>query len=136
MLLAEVHPLLENVRHGEAVMEGLRHVHRGVGVVGAVGQVQALHQALDEVVFGEADPLVGPHAVITEVLLAVQAVRGSGVTLVARAAPRIREVLGSQKTTVMDHRRRPPVLALLFSGNHHIQQVAEEKVGGGQGVHA
>lgn len=134
MLLAEVHPLLENVQHCEAVMEGLRQVHWGVGV--AVGQVQALHQPLDEVVFGEANPLVGPHAVITEVLLAVQAVRGSGVTLITRAALRIREVLGSQKTTVMDHRRRPPVLALLFSGNHHIQQVAEEEVGGGQGVYA
>lgn len=39
MLLAEVHPLLENIQHGEAVMEGLGDVDRGVGVVGAVGQV-------------------------------------------------------------------------------------------------
>lgn len=89
MLLAEFHPLLENIQHGEAVMEGLGDVDRGVGVVGAVGQVKALQQPLDEVVFGESDPLVGPHTVVAQVLLAVQAVGGSGVAFVTRAALRV-----------------------------------------------
>jgi len=39
MLLAELHPLLEHIQHGEAVMEGLGDVHGGVGVDGAVDQV-------------------------------------------------------------------------------------------------
>lgn len=43
-------------------------------------------EALDEVVLGEADTLVRPHAVVAQVLLAVEAAGAGGVALVAGAA--------------------------------------------------
>lgn len=136
MLLTVVYSVLENWEQGE-VVEGLGQA----GAVGSACQVQTVHQSLDEVVFGQADPLVGPHAVVTEVFLAVQAVRGSGVAFVAGAALWVRKVVGAQQPPVgvpITPAVAPAVVpfALLLGGYHDIKQVAEQKRGRGQGVHA
>lgn len=73
-MLAEAHPVLEDGKQRVTGMEGLGEGDRGAGAAGAHSQVEALHQPLDEVVLGKADPLVGSDAVIAQVLLAVQAV--------------------------------------------------------------
>lgn len=89
MVLAVVNPVRENredvVRRGgvglaEGELGGCRGAgpHRG-GRAGA--------EALDKVVLGEANALVGAHAVVAQMLLAVQAAGADGVAFVARAAP-------------------------------------------------
>lgn len=65
-------------RAGVGRAEGERR--GGAGGGGAGGE------ALDEVVLGEADALVRPHAVVAQVLLAVEAAGAGGVALVAGAA--------------------------------------------------
>lgn len=70
-------------RGGVGRAEGERRGGAGGGGGGAGGE------ALDEVVLGEADALVRPHAVVAQVLLAVQAARAGGVALVAGAAARL-----------------------------------------------
>ncbi len=61
---------------------------------------------------------------------------GSGVTLITRAALRVWEVLGSQKTTVMDHRWRPTVSCPVPQQRPPHPAGCWEKVGGRQRVHA
>lgn len=153
MLLAEAHAVLEQGQQGEVVLQGLRQRHRhprlalvAVGVDPA--QVEVLSQAFNEVVLGQPHPLVCPHAVVTQVLLAVEAVGGGWVLLVAGAALRLSQVVWMQQASVgvMEAGGAPTqaasvvmvailVLDLLLGAHHHVQQVAEQKVGGRQGVH-
>lgn len=150
VVLAEVHPVLEQGQQGEVVLQGLGegHGHPGLAAVAVdPAEVEAVPQALDEVVFGQPDPLVRSHAVVAEVLLAVEAVGGGGVLLVAGAALRLSQVLRVQKATVSGEEaggasNQAPaavvavlVLDLVLRAHHHVQQVAEEEVGGRQGVH-
>lgn len=110
--------------------------------------METVCQALDEVVFSQPDPLVRSHAVVTEVLLAVKAVGCGWVLLIAGAALRLSNVLWVQKATMRGVEARGAsnqastevvvailVLDLLFGAHHHVQQVAEEEVGGRQGVY-
>lgn len=114
-------------------MKGLGEAERGAVAPGAPRHVQVLRQALDEVVFGETHALVRAHAVVAQVLLTVEAVRARAVAFVARAALRLRErVLSTQQTPAPHAAAR----ALILGGHHHVQQVAEQKVGRGQRVHA
>lgn len=152
MVLAEVHPVLEQGQQGEVVLQGLGEGHghpRLAGVAVDPAEVEAVSQALDEVVFGQPDPLVRSHAVVTEVLLAVKAVGCGWVLLIAGAALRFSHVLGVQKATVRGEEARGApyqasavlvvvailILDLVFRAHHHVQQVAEEEVGGRQRVH-
>lgn len=111
-------------------------------------------EALDEVVLGQAHPLVRPHAVVAQVLLAVQAVGGGRVLLVARAALGLSQVVlwvqQAHRAVVEPGRASAQahpvlllllvveeavlVLDLLLRAHHHVQEVAEEEVGGGQRV--
>ncbi len=152
MVLAEAHAILEEGQQGKIVLQGLgeRHRHPWLARV-AVGigpaQVEVLSQALYEVVFGQPHPLVCPHTVVTQILLAVKAVGGGWVLLIAGAALRLSQVVREQQATMRVKEARgastqasPVVVAvlvldLLLRAHHHVQQVAEEEVGGRQGVH-
>lgn len=154
MVLAEAHAILEQGQQGKVVLQGLRERHRhprlprvAVGVDPA--QVEVVSQALDEVVLGQPHPLVCPHTVVAQILLAVKAVGGSWVLLVAGAALRLSQVVRVQQASVRMMEARGAsadatsmvvvavlVLDLLLGAHHHVQQVAEEEVGGRQGVHA
>jgi hypothetical protein len=73
-------------------------------------------------VFGKPDPLVCPYTVVTKVLLAVSAVRGSGIALVARAAQglsavSVRQVVAPAANSIVD--------LLLRQIYHGIQHVAK-----------
>lgn len=70
-------------------MKGLGEAERCAVATGASRYVQILRQALDEVVFGETDALVRAHAVVAQVLLAIEAVRARAVAFIARAALRL-----------------------------------------------
>jgi len=105
MVLAEAHLVLEQGQQGEVVLQGLGEGHRDprltrVAVDVDPAQVEVLPQALDEVVLGQPHPLVGPHAVVTQVLLAVQAVGGGRVLLIAGAALGLSQVAGMQEAPV------------------------------------
>lgn len=118
-----------------------------VGIASA--QVEALPQTLDEVVLGQAHPLVCPHTVVAQVLLAVKAVGGGRVLLITGAALRLSQVVRVQQAyrAMVEARGASSqaasvlvmvsvlVLNLLLGAHHHIQQVAEQKVGGRQRVH-
>ena len=148
MVLAEAHAVLEEGKQGEVGLEGLCQGHSLVGAdVGRGPEVEAVSQELDEVVLGQPDPLVGPHAVVAQVLLAVQAVGAGGVLLVTGAALGVPQAVGPQQAPVgvveardatSDHSPVVAVLVveLLLGAHHHVQQVAEQEVGGGQRVHA
>lgn len=157
MVLAEAHAILEQGQQGKVVLQGLGEGHRhprlprvAVGIDPA--QVEVLPQALDEVVLGQPHPLVCPHTVVTQILLAVKAVGGGRVLLVAGAALRLSQVVGEQQASVRvveaggANAQASPVVVvlvevavlvvdLLLGAPHHVQQVAEEEVGGRQGVH-
>lgn len=118
VLLAEAHPVLEKGQQGEVVLQRLgngdRH-HRlaGVGVDPAGGK--ALPQALDEVVFGQPHTLVCAHAVVTEVLLAVQALGGGWVLLIAGAALRFSQVVEEAPVGMVEGRgtsHQPPTVVV------------------------
>lgn len=106
MVLAEAHPVLEQGQQRKVVLQGLGEGHghptglarAAVGVDPA--QVEALPQALDEVVLGQPHPLVSPHAVVTEVLLTVEAVGRGRVLLVAGAALGLSHLLRVQEAPV------------------------------------
>lgn len=117
-------------------MVGLGQGHRSVGIIGPGGEVQALQQPFNEVVFGQPDSLVCAHTIIAEVLLAIQAVGGSRVALVARAALRLPEVVSPEEATMGV--AEPPAIGfvLLLGGNHHVQQIVEEKIRRWQRVHS
>lgn len=109
--------------------------------------MEALSEALDEVVLGQPYPLVCPHTVITQMFLAVKAVRGGWVFLITGAALRLSQVMwlqqasvGGMETRGASNQASPVVEAILvldlfLRAHHHIQQVVEEEVGGRQGVH-
>lgn len=114
-------------------MERMRQAERCTVAPGASRHVQVLRQALDEVVFGETDALVRPHAVVAQVLLAVEAMRARAVTFIARTALRLGEkVLSTEKTPAPYAAAR----ALIIGGHYHVQQVAKEEIGRGQCIHA
>lgn len=105
MVLAETHAILEEGQQGKVVLQGLCDGHRhprlarvAVGVDSA--QVEALSQALDEVVLGQPDPLVCPHTVVTQILLAVKAVGSGWVLLIAGAALRLSQVVRVQQASM------------------------------------
>lgn len=139
MVLAEAHPILKDGQQRVVRMEGLGERDGGTGVAGATCQVQGLHHPLDEVVFGQADSLVGADAVVAEVLLAVQAVGGSRVSFVTGAAVGVPEsvetVQGPMWVVVATATAPAAILVLLFGRHHHVQQVAEEEIGRWQRVH-
>lgn len=152
VVLTEAHAILEEGQQGEIVLQGLRqgdgHPRLARVAVGAQPpQVEALPQTLDEVVLGQAHPLVGAHAVVAQVLLTVEAVRGGRVLLVAGAALRFSQLGGLQQAHVRmmeagrtSNQASPMVEAVLvldglLRAHHHIQQVAEEEVGRGERVH-
>lgn len=105
VVLAEAHAVLEEGQQGEVVLQGLgeRHRHPRLALI-AVGvdptQVEVLSQALDEVVLGQPHPLVCPHTVVTQVLLAVEAVGGRWVLLITGAALRLSQVVRMQEASV------------------------------------
>lgn len=114
-------------------MKRLGEAERSAVAPGACWHVQVLRQAFNEVVFGETDALVRAHAVVAQVLLAIEAVRARAVPFIARAALRLREhVLSTEKTPAAYAAAR----ALILGGHHHVQQVAEQEVGRRQRVHA
>lgn len=154
MVLAEAHAILEQGQQSKVVLQGLGQGHRhpwltlvAVGVDAA--QVEVLSQAFNEVVLGQPHPLVCPHTVVTQILLAVKAVGGGWVLLVAGAALWLSQVVWAQQASmgVMEARGASTsthaspvvvtvlVLDLLLGAHHHVQQVAEEEVGGGQRFH-
>lgn len=150
MVLAKAHAILEQGQQGKVVLEGLGEAHRHpclAGVAVGVAQVEALSEALDEVILGQPYPLVCPHAVITQILLAVKAVGGGWVLLITGAALRLSQAMWLQQASMglMEARgasnQASPVveavlvLDLLLRAHHHIQQVVEEEVGGREGVH-
>ena len=105
VVLAEAHAILEEGQEGEVVLQGLGEGRRqpllarvAVGVDPT--QVEVLSQALDKVVLGQPHPLVCPHTVVTQVLLAVKAVGGGRVLLVAGAALGLAQVVGVQQASV------------------------------------
>lgn len=105
MVLAEAHLVLEQRQQGEVVLQGLGEGHRHprlprVAVDVDPAQVEVVPQALDEVVLGQTHPLVCPHAVVAQVLLAVEAVGGGRVLLVAGAALGLSQVAGVQEASV------------------------------------
>ncbi len=105
MVLAEAHTILEEGQQGKVVLqrlcEGHRHPWLARVVVGVdPAQVEILSQALDEVVLGQPHPLVCPHTVVTQILLAVKAVRGSWVLLVAGAALGLSQVVRVQQASM------------------------------------
>lgn len=84
-----------------------------------------------------------PHTVVTQVLLAVKAVRCGRVLLITGAALRLSQVVqqaswmrkaggASPQAAVM---MSILVLNLLFGAHYHIKQVAKKKVRRRQGVH-
>lgn len=151
MVLAKVHSILEQRQEGEVVLQrlGEGHGHPWLARVAVdSAEMEAVCQALDEMVFSQPDPLVRSHAVVTEVLLAVNAMGRGWVLLVAGAALRFTNVLWVQKATVRGVEAGGAsnqasaevvvavlVLDLLLGAHHHVQQVAEEEVGGRQGIH-
>lgn len=109
-------------------------------------EVHVVSQALNEVVFGQPHPLVCPHTVVTQVLLAVDTVGCGWVLLITGAALRLSEVVRVQQASMGEMeaggastQTSPVVVTVLvldlLRAHHHIQQVAEEEIGGGQGVH-
>lgn len=152
MVLTEAHAILEQGQQGKIVLQGLGEAHRHARlarVAVGVAQVEVLSKALDEVVLGQPDPLVGPHAVVAQILLAVEAVGRGRVLLVAGAALGLAQEMWLQQAPVgvMEARRAPDqsapvvvvvavlVVDLLLGAHHHVQQVVEQEVGGRQGVH-
>lgn len=105
MVLAEAHAILEEGQQGKVVLQGLgeRHRHPRLARV-AVGigpaQVEVLSQALYEVVFGQPHSLVCPHTVVAQILLAVKAMGGGWVLLIAGAALRLSQVVREQQATM------------------------------------
>lgn len=94
VMLAEAHAVLEQGQQGEIVLQRLREGDRHPRLARvAVGVGPAQVKALNEVVLGQPHPLVRPHAVVAQVLLAVEAVGGGGVLLVARAALGLSQVV-------------------------------------------
>lgn len=94
VMLAEAHAVLEQGQQGEIVLQRLREGDRHSRLARvAVGVGPAQVEALNEVVLGQPHPLVRPHAVVAQVLLAVEAVGGGGVLLVARAALGLSQVV-------------------------------------------
>lgn len=105
MVLAEVHAILEQGQQGKVVLQGLGKGHRhprlarvAVGIHPA--QVEVLSQALNEVVLGQPHTLVCPHTVVTQILLAVEAVGGGRVLLITGAALRLSQVVLVQQTSM------------------------------------
>lgn len=92
MMLAEAHAILEQGQQGEVVLQGLGDGHHWLACT-AVGvdpaKMEALPQALNEVVLGQSHPLVCPHTVVTEVFLAVKAMGRGLVLLITGAALRV-----------------------------------------------
>lgn len=137
MVLAEAHAVLEQRQQGKVVLQGLSEGNRhpwltriAVGVDSA--EVQAVSQALDEVVFGQPHPLVCPHTVVTQVLLAVDTVGCGWVLLITRAALRFPEVVGVQQASMGEmeaggtpSQTSPVVMAILvldlLRAHHHVQ---------------
>lgn len=105
VVLTEAHAILEEGQQGKIVLQRLRegncHPRLARGAVGTQPtQVEVLSQTFDEVVLGQTHPLVCAHAVVAQILLTVEAVRGGRVLLVARAALRFCQVGRLQKTHV------------------------------------
>lgn len=101
-------------------------------------------------ILGQPDPLVGTDAVITQVLLAVQAVGAGRVPLITGAARRLSQAVRAEEPAVgvvepgYGAHADPPVVAvgilaeleLLLGTHHHVQKVTKEEVGGREGVHS
>lgn len=149
MVLTEAHPILEQRQQGGVGLEGLGQGQPyppsstcdGAGLASAC--MLALCQPLDEVVFGQADPLMGSDAVITKVLLAVLTVEAGRVPLVTGAA------LGPSQTVRAEPAMGavesgygapavPPVTVLILAELEllHVQKVTQEEVGGRERVHS
>lgn len=103
MVLTEAHAILEEGQQGKIVLQRLREGNRhpwlarvAVGIVPT--QVDILSQTLDEVVLGQAHPLVRTHAVVAQIFLTVEAVGGGRVLLIAGAALRFPQVGRMQQT--------------------------------------
>lgn len=152
MVLAEAHAILEEGEQGKVVLQRLGQGHRHPRLAWVAVGVGPAPQPLDEVVLGQPHPLVGPHTVVTQVLLAVKAVGAGWVLLITGAALGLSQVVRAQQASmgVVEARGATSsitthapvvvvpvlVLDLLLGTHHHIQQVAEEEIRGGQGVHA
>lgn len=85
------------------------------------------------------------HTIVTQIFLAVKAVGCGWVFLITRAALWLTKVVQQAPVWVRKARgtsTQPAVvlsilvLNLLLRAHHYVEQVAEEEVGGGQGVHA
>lgn len=105
MVLAETHAILEQGQQGKIVLQGLcegnGHPRRARVAVGIdPTQVEVLSQTLNEVVLGQAHPLVCPHTVVAKILLAVEAVGGSWVLFIAGAALRLAHVVRVQQASM------------------------------------
>lgn len=103
MVLAEAHAILEQGEQGKVVLQGLGEAHRHpwlARVAVGIAQAEVLSEALDEVVFGQTYPLVCPHTVITQILLAVEAVGGGRVLLITGAALRLSQVMWLQQASM------------------------------------
>lgn len=152
MVLTEAHAVLEEGQQGKVVLqrlcEGNGHSRLARVAVGTQPtQLEVLPQTLDEVVLGQTHALVCTHAVVAQILLTVEAVRGGRVLLVARAALRFCHLGRVQQTHVRmmeaggtsDEASAMVEAVLVLDGllraHHHIQKVAEEEVGRGKGVH-
>lgn len=152
VVLTEAHAILEEGQQGKVVLqrlcEGNRHARLARVAVGTQPtQVDVLSQTLDEVVLGQTHTLVCTHAVVAQILLTVEAVRGGRVLLVTRAALRFSQLGRMQQTHVRmmeagrtSNEASPMVEAVLvldglLRAHHHIQKVAEEEVGRGKRVH-
>lgn len=86
MVLAEAHAVLEEGEQRKVVLQGLGEGHRHARLAWVAvdsAQVEVLPEALDEVVLGESHPLMCTHTVVTQILLAVEAVGRGQVLLVA-----------------------------------------------------
>lgn len=152
MVLTEAHAVLEERQQGKIVLQrlcqGNGHPRLARAAVGTQPtQVEVLSHTLDEMVLGQTHPLVCTHAVVAQVLLTVEAMRGGRVLLVTRAALRFSQVGRMQQTHLRmveaggtSNQTSPMVEAILvldglLCAHHHIQKVAEEEVGGGERVH-
>ena len=105
MVLTEAHAVLEKGQQGKVVLQGLGegHGHPWLARV-AVGvdpaKMEALSQALNEVVLGQPHPLVCPHTVVTQIFLAVKAVGGGWVLLITGATLRLTQVEWMQQASM------------------------------------
>ena len=132
-------PLTEGrrpVRHG---LDGRR---AGLGLMWGVGEARrrptarsVRRQAHYKVVFGESNPLVGAHTVVTEILVTVPALRARFTAFVARTAhPAGPAPTPGAAARPPDHPRPqllPPQVGVLVLLRHdHVEDVVDEKPGG------